>query len=76
MRRARACVSLALAPDVHPHITRDERKARPLARNDHRLKHLRRRGPPLIQVYRDLLRMLRKEVVLAENASWLFRAIP
>ena len=37
---------------------------------------LRRRGPPLIQPYRDLLRLLRKEVVLAENASWLFRAGP
>ncbi len=37
---------------------------------------LRRQGPPLIQPYRDLLRLLRKEVVLADNASWLFRAIP
>ena len=37
---------------------------------------LRRRGPPLIQPYRDLLRLLRKEVVLAENASWLFRVAP
>ncbi len=37
---------------------------------------LRRRGPPLLQPYRDLLRLLRKEVVLAENASWLFRVIP
>ena len=36
----------------------------------------RRRGPPLLQPYRDLLRLLRKEVVLAENASWLFRVIP
>jgi formate hydrogenlyase subunit 4 len=37
---------------------------------------LLRQGPPLFQPYRDLLRLLRKEVVLAENASWLFRAIP
>ncbi len=37
---------------------------------------LRRRGPPLVQPYRDLLRLLRKEVVLAENASWLFRVTP
>ncbi|HEU0225385.1 MAG TPA: NADH-quinone oxidoreductase subunit H [Steroidobacteraceae bacterium] len=37
---------------------------------------LRRRGPPVLQPYRDLLRLLRKEVVLAENASWLFRAAP
>ena len=37
---------------------------------------VRRQGPPLIQPYRDLLRLLRKEVVLAESASWLFRAAP
>ena len=37
---------------------------------------LRRRGPPLIQPYRDLIRLLHKEVVLANNASWLFRAAP
>jgi formate hydrogenlyase subunit 4 len=37
---------------------------------------LRRLGPPILQPYRDLLRLLRKEVVLAENASWLFRATP
>jgi formate hydrogenlyase subunit 4 len=37
---------------------------------------LRRRGPPLIQPYRDLARLLRKDAVLAQNASWLFRVIP
>jgi formate hydrogenlyase subunit 4 len=37
---------------------------------------VRRQGPPLIQPYRDLVRLLRKDVVLADNASWLFRAIP
>jgi formate hydrogenlyase subunit 4 len=37
---------------------------------------LRRQGPPLSQPYRDLARLMRKEVVLAHNASWLFRAIP
>jgi len=37
---------------------------------------LRRRGPPLLQPYRDLVRLLRKEVVLADSASWLFRVIP
>ncbi|NVN85020.1 MAG: NADH-quinone oxidoreductase subunit H [Rhodopseudomonas sp.] len=37
---------------------------------------LRRRGPSVLQPYRDLLRLLRKEVVLADNASWLFRATP
>jgi formate hydrogenlyase subunit 4 len=37
---------------------------------------LRRQGPPILQPYRDLLRLLRKEAVLAENASWLFRVTP
>jgi formate hydrogenlyase subunit 4 len=36
----------------------------------------RRLGPPLIQPYRDLIRLRRKEVVLADNASWLFRINP
>ena len=37
---------------------------------------LRRRGPPLMQPYRDLLRLVRKEAVLAHNASWVFRVAP
>jgi formate hydrogenlyase subunit 4 len=37
---------------------------------------LGRRGPPLLQPYRDLLRLLRKEVVLAHSASWVFRVAP
>jgi formate hydrogenlyase subunit 4 len=37
---------------------------------------LRRTGPPVIQPYRDLARLMRKEVVLADTASWLFRVIP
>jgi formate hydrogenlyase subunit 4 len=36
----------------------------------------RRRGPRLMQPYLDLKRLLGKEVVLAENASWLFRVAP
>lgn len=36
----------------------------------------RRRGPSVLQPYRDLARLMRKEAVLADNASWLFRAIP
>jgi formate hydrogenlyase subunit 4 len=41
-----------------------------------RARLLRRRGPPPLQPYRDLLKLIRKEVVVAENASWLFRAAP
>jgi formate hydrogenlyase subunit 4 len=37
---------------------------------------LGRKGPPLVQPYRDLRRLMRKEAVVAENASWLFRATP
>src|SRR5579859_157979 len=37
---------------------------------------LRRRGPPVLQPYRDLLKLIRKEVVLAHNASWVFRVTP
>jgi formate hydrogenlyase subunit 4 len=37
---------------------------------------MRRRGPPLIQPYRDLVRLARKEAVVADSASWLFRFVP
>ena len=37
---------------------------------------LQRQGPPLLQPYLDLIRLMRKEVVLAESASWLFRINP
>jgi formate hydrogenlyase subunit 4 len=36
----------------------------------------RRRGSSLIQPYRDLRRLLGKEAVVADNASWLFRVAP
>ena len=36
----------------------------------------RRQGAPLHQPYRDLARLLKKEVVLADSASWLFRTAP
>jgi formate hydrogenlyase subunit 4 len=41
-----------------------------------RARLLLREGPPLLQPYRDLIRLMRKDVVLAENASWLFRVAP
>jgi formate hydrogenlyase subunit 4 len=37
---------------------------------------LRRQGPPLLQPYRDLIRLVRKEAIVADSASWLFRIIP
>jgi formate hydrogenlyase subunit 4 len=36
----------------------------------------RRRGPPLLQPYRDLRRLLAKEAMVTDTASWLFRAAP
>lgn len=36
----------------------------------------RRQGPGLLQGWLDLLRLARKEVVLAEHASWFFRSAP
>src|SRR5882762_9130046 len=41
-----------------------------------RARLLRRQGPSVLQPYRDLLKLIRKETVIAENASWLFRAAP
>lgn len=35
-----------------------------------------RRGPSILQPYRDLARLLRQEVVLAEEATWFFRSVP
>jgi formate hydrogenlyase subunit 4 len=37
---------------------------------------MRRRGPDLVQPYRDIARLLRKEPVVAHNASILFTAVP
>jgi formate hydrogenlyase subunit 4 len=41
-----------------------------------RARLLRRRGASVLQPYLDLRRLLRKEVVLADSASWLFRTAP
>jgi formate hydrogenlyase subunit 4 len=41
-----------------------------------RSRLLRRTGPSVFQPYRDLLKLIRKEAVVAENASWLFRVAP
>jgi formate hydrogenlyase subunit 4 len=37
---------------------------------------MRRQGPPLMQPYLDLLKLIRKEAIVAESASWLFRVAP
>lgn len=35
-----------------------------------------RRGPSVLQPYRDLYRLTQKEAVVAHSASWIFRAAP
>jgi formate hydrogenlyase subunit 4 len=35
-----------------------------------------RRGPGILQPYRDLYKLLRKGMVIPENASWIFSAAP
>ena len=37
---------------------------------------LRRVGPPVLQPYSDLWKLMHKEAVLAENASWVYRVAP
>jgi formate hydrogenlyase subunit 4 len=37
---------------------------------------LRRIGPPIIQPYRDLWKLMHKEAVIAHNASWVYRVAP
>lgn len=62
------CAQVLLVLTLAPLLTGFVRKVK--------ARLLRRRGPALVQPYRDLLRLLRKEVVLADSASWLFRVIP
>src|SRR5438045_4732435 len=62
------CAQMLVVLALAPLLTRFVRKVK--------ARLLRRQGPPLILPYRDLVRLMRKEVVLAESASWLFRVIP
>jgi formate hydrogenlyase subunit 4 len=41
-----------------------------------RARLLRRIGPPLLQPYLDIWKLMHKEAVLAHNASWLYRTAP
>jgi len=61
-------VQMALVLALAPLVTGFVRKCR--------AHFQRRQGASILQPYRDLLRLLKKDVVLAENASWLFRAAP
>jgi formate hydrogenlyase subunit 4 len=61
-------VQLAIVLAVAPLLTGVTRKIK--------ARLLRRRGPSPLQPYRDLLKLIRKETVVADNASWLFRSAP
>ena len=61
-------VQAVLVVALAPLLTGLVRKTK--ARLQHRL------GPSIFQPYRDIFRLLRKGVVLAHNASWLFTAAP
>jgi len=41
-----------------------------------RAKMHNRRGPSLLQNYRDLAKLMKRQEVIPENASWTFRAAP
>ncbi len=41
-----------------------------------RAKIQNRRGPPLLQNYRDLLKLMKRQEVISEQATWMFRATP
>ncbi len=36
----------------------------------------RRAGPPVLQIYRDLAKLIGKDTIVATDASWMFRAAP
>jgi formate hydrogenlyase subunit 4 len=61
---AHVALMLALAPVLVGFIRRVKARA------------LGRVGPPVMQPWRDLRRLARKQPVLAANASWLFAAAP
>jgi formate hydrogenlyase subunit 4 len=67
-RVALEIVQLVLLAALAPLLTGFVRKVK--------ARLLSRIGPGLLQPYRDLARLLRKEAVLATNASWLFRVSP
>jgi len=36
----------------------------------------KRKGPPVLQLYFDIFKLLKKDTVVSETASWIFRATP
>jgi len=61
-------VQMALVVAVAPAVLGLTRKVK--------ARLLRRIGPPVLQPYRDLWKLMHKEAVLAHNASWIYRTAP
>ncbi|TAN20026.1 MAG: formate hydrogenlyase [Actinomycetota bacterium] len=61
---AQVLVVLFVAPLLHGFILKFEERIR------------RGQGPSIFQPYRDLLKLLRKEIVVPESASWVFWVAP
>src|SRR5712664_371270 len=61
-------VQMALVVAVAPAVVGVTRKVK--------ARLLRRVGPPVLQPYRDLWKLMHKEAVLAHNASWIYRVAP
>ena len=61
-------VQMALVVAVAPSVLGVTRKVK--------ARLLRRIGPPVLQPYRDLWKLMHKEAVLAHNASWIYRTAP
>jgi len=61
-------VQMALVVAVAPAVLGLTRKVK--------ARLLRRIGPPVLQPYRDLWKLMHKEAVFAHNASWVYRTAP
>jgi formate hydrogenlyase subunit 4 len=61
-------VQMALVVAVAPAVLGVTRKVK--------ARLLRRIGPPVLQPYRDLWKLMHKEAVFAHNASWIYRTAP
>ena len=61
-------VQMALVVAVAPAVLGVTRKVK--------ARLLRRIGPPVLQPYRDLWKLMHKEAVLAHYASWIYRTAP
>ena len=61
-------VQMALVVALAPVLTGFVRKVK--------ARLTRRQGAPVLQPWRDILKLLRKEAIVADSASWVFRAAP